>query len=555
MVYTLGINIFSHDSSAALLKDNKIICAIEEERLNRKKHYFGFPKLAISKCLEIAGLELNDIDVIASDGITQFTRKVRIKDFVRLCMYEKAIREIKFYKEPNSVNTTGKCLKDNGFDFDSQINVFDHHQCHAASAFFPSGLKEATVVTADAKGFYTTQTAWQGNREELTFKDIKLLPDSPGYIYKYITYKCGFGSFSEGTTMALAPYGKPVVSEKLQNLFPLIQNWTDIMNLIDSQEKIPAYNEKDLLKSAYDKLSPEDKEKIDEIDRQTKEDLAASVQKWLEDYMTEYILKHRKGKNLALGGGTFLNCILNSKLKTSYFDEVFTQPAAGDSGISLGAAILANSNKCEKMTHVYLGPEYSDDYIESLLEDKKMKFETSNERHAAELISKGKIVGWFQGRMEYGPRALGNRSILADPSNLKTKERLNKEVKFREGFRPYAPSVLVEDMEEYFENPCSSPFMTMVFKVKQEKKKIVPGIVHVDGTSRVQTVNRETNLKYYRLISEFKNQTKIPMIINTSFNTVGEPIVCSPEEAIATFLNTGMDCLFLNNYLVIKNEK
>jgi carbamoyltransferase len=553
-MYILGINMHSHDSSAVLMKNGKILFAVEEERLNRVKHYRGFPTLAIKACLEYAKITLDDVDVLACDWITSETRKKRIKRYIDNNFFVTAATEISYLNPKVSDITIKKVVEENKLKGSFKIDYYDHHFCHAASAFFPSKLEDSLVLTADARGFLTTASLWQGMKIKLSLIKEYTPPFSTGYTYKYITKLCGFGRYSEGTTMALAPFGKSVVSDKLDFLNPLMNKWIDLMELYDSQKIRPIIDEFVFLDKAYSLLSEPEKNQIDNIASFSKENLAASVQQWLEDKILFILKKYRNdNKNISLAGGTFFNCTLNSKIKEQ-FDNIFIQPAAGDAGIALGAAILSNNNKCDKMNHVYFGPEFSNDYIESLLEKRKLKYEKSNYKHAAELLQKNKIIGWFQSRMEFGPRALGNRSILANPRFKKNKDLINLKIKERDTFRPFAPSVLKHKMKEYFHEPYDCPFMNISFKAKDEKLKEIPAVLHVDNTSRVQTVN-ELNGKYHNLINYFYKLTNIPLLLNTSFNRKAEAIVCKPEEALDAFFDKPLDYLFLGDYVVYKNEK
>jgi len=564
-MYILGLNYENHNSAAVLMKDEKIIAAGEEERFNRFKHYTGFPSNVVNFCLNHAGIAIDDVDMVSTFHQAISTKIEKIKMFASMGMYEIVKNEIASLKSKFQIENIKYVLEKNGFKGDYKIKFFNHHLCHAASTFFPSGFNNSLIMTSDGRGYLTTTTVCQGKNKEIEVLKSLSIPYSFGYIYELATRLCGFGPFNEGTTMALAPYGKPILKDRIKDLIPFVKTHTYFTEAYGETMSDLVLNPVEMYELTFKKLSKSEREKIEEFRKYKREDIAASVQAWLEEEV-KFILKQYSNVsgNLCLAGGTFLNCILNSKLK-QFFKNIFIPPCTYDNGIALGAAILANDGKCENITHAFFGPEFSSNYIENVLSNKKVyeftklkkfgnkiKYEKSNHKHAAELLKEGKIVGWFQGRSEFGPRALGNRSILIDPSRLDLKGRLNKEVKKRESFRPYAPSILEKYFGDYFENPYPSPFMILSFQVKRGKWKEIPAVIHVDGTARVQTVTKEANEKYYNLIDSFRGLTGLPLVLNTSFNLRGEPIINSPEEALRILYNTGMDVLFIGNFVIYK---
>jgi len=564
-MYVLGLNYENHNSAAVLMKNEHIVAASEEERFNRFKYYTGFPISAVNFCLNQAGITIDDIDVITTFHQTISTKIEKIKMFFEMGLYASARDEISCLNKNFQVQSIRYVLEKNGLKGDYNVNFFDHHLCHAASTFFPSGFDDSVIMTSDGRGYLTTATIGQGKKQKIKILKEWKTPYSFGYVYELATRLCGLGPFNEGTTMALASYGNPILKDRINDLMPFIKTHVYFIEAHGRMMPDLNLNPLEMYELTFKKMSQAEREKIEEFKKYKREDIAASVQAWLEEEVKSILKKYyNESDNLCLAGGTFLNCILNSKLR-ELVEDIFIPPCTHDAGVALGAAILANDGKCEKMQHAFLGPEFSSDYIESILSNKKIydftkskkfgnkiKYEKSDYKHAAELLKKGKIVGWFQGRSEFGPRALGNRSILIDPSRLDLKDRLNKQVKKREPFRPYAPSILQEHFGDYFENPYPSPFMILSFQVKKEKWKEIPTVIHVDGTARVQTVTKEANEKYYNLIDSFRGLTGLPIVLNTSFNLRGEPIVNTPEDALRVFYNTGMDVLFIGEFFVYK---
>lgn len=507
-MYILGLNYNNKDAAACLLKDGKLIAAAEEERFLGIKHTDIYPKNAINFCLNKEGITIDDIDYIAKPDVS--AKKVNGKIILDI---EKKNNE---YKIP-------------------------HHLCHAASAFRLSDFKKSNILTSDGRGEIESAAFFIGDDNKITRQwSIPFDKCSIGGKYKYVTMALNFGYFGEGKTMGLAPYGRPQPYSK------------DILY-------IKKHN--DYLQNNKGFNLPFEPRK-DEPLLQHHKDLAASVQHALEisllNLMDE-IYDTNPNNNICLAGGVFFNCKLNGLiLKRDYIKNIFIHPNAGDGGCAIGAALELYSHLGYKskglMNHSYYGPEYSNEEIKKAIDKFNLEAEYYDDITgiAAELMAKGNIIGWFQGRMEWGPRALGNRSILADPTVPGMNDKVN-EVKRREKWRPFGPSILEEKAKDWLENHYHSPFMLLSFQVKKEMQKLIPAVVHIDGSTRPQTVSKETNPIYYKLIKEFDKEKGVPMILNTSFNDKGVPIVRSPSDAIRNFLNMKMDYLVMGNYLIKKN--
>ena len=592
----LGISAFYHDSAACILIDGKIIAAAQEERFTRKKHDPSYPKNAIEFVLNFSNLKLNEIDQIVffEKPFLKFERLLETyvafapKGFVS---FRKAIplwiKEKLFQK-----NFLFNKLKqhDQNYKLDNNIFFSEHHLSHAASAFFPSPFEEAVILTADGVGEWATTTVAVGKGNQLEIKKEIHFPHSLGLLYSAFTYYVGFKVNSgEYKLMGLAPYGKPIYEEKIKKLIDIKEDGTFRLDqkYFDYATGLTMTNKK------FNKLfgqKPRDavKEKITQFHM----DIAASIQKVTEEIMIKLLRSIRKDyniKNLCLAGGVALNCVANGKiLKEKIFDNIWIQPAAGDAGGSLGAALalwyednnnLRKSNLEDDMQGSYLGPQYSQKQIEEKLNSVGAIFVTLNYDdlidQTAENLSKEKAIGWFQGRMEFGPRALGNRSILGDPRSDKMQKNLNLKVKFRESFRPFAPSILDENKSEWFDLDIESPYMLLVSEINPEKKiemsesqkklfgieklnikrSKIPAVTHIDYSARIQTVKQKTNKIYYDLISKFKEKTNCPIIVNTSFNVRGEPIVNTPQDAFNCFMGTNLDFLVIGNCILDKNKQ
>ena len=596
MTSILGISAFYHDSAASILIDGEIMAAAQEERFTRKKHDANYPFNAIEFVLKSANLRLSQVDhiVFFEKPFLKFERLLETyvafapKGFLSFCKAMPIwIKEKLFQK-----NLLFNKLKTHDENFKSDENIFfsEHHLSHAASAFYPSPFSEAIVLTADGVGEWATTTVAIGKCENLDIVKEIHFPHSLGLLYSAFTYYTGFKVNSgEYKLMGLAPYGSPIYLEKIMKLidikddgsFRLDQKYFNYATGLTMTNK----NFEDLFGQ-----KPRDPKKNDLT--QFHMDLAASIQKVTEEIMIKLAKSLReeyKIDNLCLAGGVALNCVANGKLfKEKIFKNIWVQPAAGDAGGSLGAALalwhkeLGNKRTIlpnDKMKGSYLGGEFSQSQIEKELQQLSANFITLKYdqliEKTAELISEGNAIGWFQGRMEFGPRALGNRSIIGDPRSDIMQKILNLKVKYRESFRPFAPSILKEDVKDWFNFVGESPYMLMVADINQEKKiemtesqkklfgidklnikrSEIPAVTHVDYSSRLQTVNKETNPKYYDLISKFKEKTSCPIIINTSFNVRGEPIVCSPTDAFNCFMGTELDYLVIGNCILDKKKQ
>ena len=593
----LGISAFYHDSAATILVNGKIVAAAQEERFTRKKHDSSYPFHAIEFVLDYANIKLSNVDqvIFFEKPFLKFERLLETyvafapKGFKSFCMAMPIWLKDKLFQKKILFNELKR--HDKNFKDDKKIFFSDHHLSHAASAFFPSPFEDAIVLTADGVGEWATTTVAIGRSNNLEIKKEIHFPHSLGLLYSAFTYYTGFKVNSgEYKLMGLAPYGRPIYEDKIKN------------NLIDIKEDGTFYLDQAYFNYAtgltmtnkkFNNLfgqNPRDskKEKLTQFHM----DIAASIQKVTEDIMVK-LAKSLKEEfnipNLCLAGGVALNCVANGKiLKEKIFEKIWVQPAAGDAGGSLGAALalwhieqnnprVVNSN--DDMQGSYLGPEYSQKQIEEQLSKAGAKFKTLDEEALIEKvatdISKSEAIGWFQGRMEFGPRALGNRSILGDPRSEKMQKNLNLKVKYRESFRPFAPSVLKEDLSDWFDINVESPYMLMVadinknktIEMNKEQKKLfgidrlnvkrseVPAVTHVDYSARIQTVKKETNERYFKLIKKFKEKTDCPLVINTSFNVRGEPIVNTPLDAFNCFMGTELDKLFIGNCYLDKKEQ
>ena len=597
MTYILGISAFYHDSAAALIKDGRIISAAQEERFTRKKHDSSYPHNAVEFVLNFSNIKLSDVDhiVFYEKPFLKFERLLEtyvafapqgFKSFVKAMPIW--LREKLFQKK-----MIIDYLKnhDDNFTNENKILFSEHHLSHASSAFYPSPFEEAIVLTADGVGEWATTTVAIGRNNKVEIKKELHFPHSLGLLYSAFTYFTGFKVNSgEYKLMGLAPYGQPKYVDKiLNNLIDLKDDGTFMLH----QKYFNYSTGLTMTNSNFDKLFGQ-KPRKPETERITQfhMDIAASIQNVTEKIMLMLASSLRKEygiSNLCLAGGVALNCVANGKiLKEKIFDNIWIQPAAGDAGGSLGAALAywhinldkaRNEINKDNMQGSYLGNQYSDDEIRNKFDEIGAKYENlieSNiiDRTVDDLI-KGKAIGWFQGRMEFGPRALGNRSILGDPRSEKMQKNLNLKVKYRESFRPFAPSVLRDEVNAWFEIDADSPYMLFVANVKKEKtvemnddqKKLfgidllnikrseIPAVTHVDYSARIQTVSKENNEKYYKLLKRFKEKTNCPVLVNTSFNIRGEPIVNSPENAYRCFMGTELDVLVVENFYLEKNKQ
>ncbi len=597
-MYILGISAFYHDSAACLLNDGEIIAAAQEERFTRKKHDAGFPHHAILYCLKEAGIAANEIENVvfyekpfvkferlletylafAPKGFTSFSKAMPLWIKDKLFQKSALIKEL-------------KSTLDESVDWRKLLLFSEHHLSHAASAYYPSPFDSAAVLTLDGVGEWTTTSLAIGKGSDLKVVKEIHFPHSLGLLYSAFTYYTGFKVNSgEYKVMGLAPYGEPRYADLIcERLITVAEDGSFHLDMsyFDYATGLTMTNKK------FDTLFGGPPRTSETRLTQREMDLAASVQKVTEDIVIKLargIAKETDERNLCLAGGVALNCVANGiLLREKIFEKIWIQPAAGDAGGALGAALSTwylHYNKervaCKErdaMKGAYLGPVFTDTEIEAELNECGATFEKLTETEMIEEVASAladeKAVGWMQGRMEFGPRALGGRSIIADPRSPVMQKQLNLKVKYRESFRPFAPSVLKEDVSEWFEHDTDSPYMLLVADVKENKRHAmtkeedalfgieklniprssVPAITHIDYTARIQTVHVDTNPPYHALISKFKEKTGCPMLVNTSFNVRGEPIVCTPSDAFKCFMGTGLDALVIGNYFLRKSDQ
>lgn len=563
-MYILGLSFYYHDSSACLIKDGQIIAAAEEERFTRKKHDPAFPSLAISFCLKEAGIDINSVEYIVfyEKPFLKFERIIFSyfnnwpKGYITFCK----MLNLWLTKKLRIKKTIRKELAYRG-----KVFFIKHHESHASSSFFSSPFKEASIVTMDGVGEWTTTTICDGVENNITTLREVEFPNSLGLFYSAFTYFLGFNvNDGEYKVMGLAPYGQPVYADLIKK--ELIKIFSDGSYELNQKYFKFEYGDEMINRAKFERLFSIKKRDSKEEINKTHKNIAASVQAITEEIILLICSEAKrltKRNNVCLAGGLFLNCVANSKiLEKKIFDEVFVFPASGDSGGAVGAAlftwyqILNNKRELKELKDVYWGPSFSNEYIENYLKRIDIKYKKLSEenlvREVAFYLKNQKIVGWFQGKMEFGPRALGNRSILADPRNRENWPKINKLIKFREDFRPFAPAILEDRLNDFFDfHGHKSPFMLFVAKNKTNK---MPATTHVDGSSRVQTVSQEENKLFYNLISEFDKMTGMPALINTSFNLSDVPIVCTPQNAFQCFLKSGIDILVLGNYIILKED-
>ena len=601
----LGISAFYHDSAAALTIGGEIIAAAQEERFTRIKHTPDFPTNAIKYCLEESGLSIDELDAIvfydkpllkferlletyyafAPKGLISFLKAIPVwlneKMFLKKLIFD-GLKEVETYEK-------------------SKVNLLfpEHHMSHAASSFFTSPYQEAATLTIDGVGEWNTTTIGLGIDNKIEIKKELNFPHSVGLLYSAFTYFLGFTVNSgEYKLMGLAPYGNPN-SEQTKEFIKIIkENLVDIKDdgsiWLNQKYYNYATGLKMIREKEWVKLFSISVRKPEADIEQYHCNLAMAIQKVTEDIIIKMAKEAKRvtnSNNLCLSGGVALNCVANGKLlKEKIFDNIYIQPAAGDAGGALGAALAANymyfdeerkvNAEEDKMSGSYLGPNYSSKEIELMSRKTKAVYEkyddyTKLTKSIASKIAEGNVVGWFQGRMEFGPRALGNRSILGDARNPDMQKKLNLKIKYREGFRPFAPSVLYQENQKYFDLEVASPYMLFVAPIKEERRKKLPenyfdlplwerlyhersdiqSITHLDFSARIQTVHSETNPRYWELINEFKNQTGYGLVVNTSFNVRGEPIVCTPYDAYRCFMSTEMDYLVINDFVFSKTEQ
>ena len=587
MINILGISCYYHDSAACLVRDGNIIAAAQEERFTRKKHDFEFPTNAIQFCLKEGNIRVEDIDYVA------FYEKPLLK-------FERILETYMAYA-PYGFNSFIKAMPlwmkhrlwipdliQKELNYEGKIIYPEHHESHAASAFFPSPFESAAIITADGVGEWATTSFGRGRGNKFEFDSEIRFPHSLGLLYSAFTYYTGFKvNSAEYKVMGLAPYGEPkYVDIILKELIDLKEDGSFKLNMkyFNYCAGLTMTNRK------FDKLFGAPPRKRESALTQKEMDLARSIQVVTEEVMlriARHVHKTTGEENLCLSGGVALNCVANGRiLREGPFKNIWIQPAAGDAGGALGAALVVWYHYLNQPRQVkgpdaqsgsLLGPVFQDDEIESALK----KYEAVYEKYpaselagkVAKLIEEGNVIGWFQGRMEFGPRALGARSIIGDARNREMQSRMNLKIKYRESFRPFAPSVIEDQVTEWFDITNTSPYMLLVAGVAQkqridsassslkgleklrESRSKIPAVTHVDMSARVQTIDRERNPVYYDLINSFYKQTGCPVIINTSFNIRGEPIVCSPEDAFRCFMSTEMDYLVLGNYVLDKRKQ
>lgn len=598
----LGISAYYHDSAACLVCDGEIVAAAQEERFSRKKHDPRFPANAVRYCLREGGIDSKEIDHVvfydkpflkyeriietylnfAPEGVRSFSMSMPVWIKEKLFLRNMLKRELN--------NTFGLYKKDE-IDWRKRTLFSEHHQSHAASAFFPSPFKSAAILTIDGVGEWTTTSAGVGKDNELHMFYELHFPHSLGLLYSTFTYYIGFKVNSgEYKVMGLAPYGEPKYTKLIyDNLIDLKEDGSFTLNM----EYFNYCTGLTMTNGRFDKLFGGAPRKPETKLTQREMDLARSIQDVTEEMvrrMCRFLKREIGEENLCLAGGVALNCVANGKiLKEGIFKNIWIQPSAGDAGGALGAALavwyqyLENKRivykEKDSMKGAYLGPSYLNEYIEDFLGKNNIAYERLNESDLIDkvsgLLAEEKVIGWFQGRMEFGPRALGARSIIGDARSAKMQSIMNLKIKYRESFRPFAPSVLREKMSDYFELDYDSPYMLLVAPVKKERcidiskerqslwgidllnipRSDVPAVTHIDYSARIQTVHEDLNPRYYKLIKKFKEKTGCAVIVNTSFNVRGEPIVCSPEDAYRCFMRTEIDYLVIEDFILDKKEQ
>ena len=597
----LGLSCFYHDSAASLTINGEIICAVQEERFSRKKHDSAFPELSIKHILEENKLTINDIDLVVyyEKPLLTFERLLEtylavsprgIRSFIsamKVWIKEKLFLKSNLKKLLISLQENSPNIEKKKFP---KLLFSEHHLSHAASAFYPSPFKDAAILCMDGVGEWATTSGWLGSGNKINPLWEINFPHSIGLLYSAFTYYCGFKVNSgEYKLMGLAPYGEPKYTQIIKdNLIDIKEDGSFRLNM----SFFKYHRGFRMTSTKFERLFKRPARKRESKLTQFHMDLASSIQKITEEIviaLAKSLKKESGSKNLCLSGGVALNCVANGKLiSEKIFENIWVQPASGDAGSSLGASLLGyydylknkraiNGN--DSMKGTYLGPSFSNDEIIKFLSTTEAKYQSLEDNKLlpllANLLNDGKVIGWFNGKLEFGPRALGGRSIIGDPRNKEMQSIMNLKIKFRESFRPFAPSILKEDISSQFELNQESPYMLIVAPVKRnicikeskeeenlfgiDRLKVnrskIPAVTHIDYSARIQTVDKKTNKRYYDLINEFKKLTGCPSIVNTSFNVRGEPIVCTPEEAYKCFLRTEMDVLVLENQLLLKNEQ
>jgi carbamoyltransferase len=577
----LGISCWYHDAAACLLSEDRIVAAAQEERFSREKHDASFPDQAIAYCLEEGGLSASELDYVAfyDKPFLKFERL--LETYLRYAPrgLRSFLKAMPLWLKKKLWIPDRIATELGGDEFDGPMLFPEHHQSHAASAFFPSPFERAAILTTDGVGEWATTTWGVGNGSDLQLRAEIPFPHSLGLLYSAFTYYCGFRVNSgEYKLMGLAPYGEPRFADAIRaELIDVKDDGSFRLNM----RYFTYPTGLRMTGRRFAKLFGAPRREPESKLTQRVMDLARSVQVVTEEVilkMARHVHRATGERNLCLAGGVALNCVANGRLaREGPFADVWIQPAAGDAGGALGAALLARhrhaggerrpADGTDEMQGALLGPSFSDKHVERFLEREDVPHERADDpvRRAAQLLADGNVVGWFQGRMEWGPRALGNRSILADPRRRDMQRVVNRKIKFRESFRPFAPSVLAERASDYFDLDRPSPYMLLVTQVRgaevegeglERLHRIdspVPAVTHVDGSARIQTVHAETNPRYHDLLSAFEALTGCPVLINTSFNVRGEPIVCTPADAYRCFRRTHMDALAIGSFVVTKD--
>ncbi len=560
----LGLNYYFHDSTACLVVDGKLIAAIEEERLNRDKHTRVFPQMAVDRCLKIAGLTYNDIDHIAiSIKPTHNLGKKLLHCLKNLKSFKPFINH-EFVHAYNKQKGFWNWYK---YHWKSKkkgpkVHLIPHHYSHAPGSFFVSPYKEAALLGIDGSGEWATSWLGYGKDNKIKCLGQSFFPHSLGSFYEAVTQFCGFRtSYDEGKTMGLAPMGDAnIFKSEVEKIITVDKNGKLHFDLSYFNYQNMHWKR---CSDKFFKIFGQPRKHGEEIKKHHM-DVAAAFQRVLEDKVLEIcdvLYKKTGAKYLVISGGVSLNSVMNGRIvRESQFKDVYVMPAAGDNGTALGAAFyLYNGifNKPRNYTHLdpYVGTSYTNEEIEKVLKGAKLSYLYHEDicEKAASLLEEGNILGWFQGKMEIGPRALGSRSILANPAFPDMKDKINAEVKFREAYRPFAPSAIIEAKDEFFDLDVEAPFMLKVCNVRKEKQKVIPAVTHVDGSARLQTVKKDLHPRYYDVIKKLGDKTGVPVVLNTSFNIQGEPVVESPKDAIRCFFSTGLDALVIGNYVLTKD--
>ncbi|MCC7384350.1 MAG: carbamoyltransferase [Deltaproteobacteria bacterium] len=559
----LGLNYFFHDSTASILQDGKLLIAIEEERLIRRKHTVEFPARSAKKCMDVCGMTPSDIHAIAVSIKPSLNAPAKILHGLRRPREGRPFLAIELSAYRARKASLEKWYRSTWPEEKRRppIHFIPHHLCHAPGTFLVSPYESAALLSIDGSGEWASAYFGRAEGRKIERYSETYFPHSLGAFYEAVTEFCGFRTnYDEGKTMGLAPYGDPKV------FYSIVKNMVRVNDDLTFEIDLSYFNHQYW---GTPRCSPKFHEvfgrprKASEPFEDRHHDAAAAFQRVLEESVLELcrqLKKRSKAKHLVIGGGVALNSVMNGRLvRESGFDDLYVMPAAGDNGTGIGASTYlyhVEQGHPRSFVHLdpYVGTSYSDAEIKKALDEGKLKPERLDDPAAtgAEILHQGQILGWFQGRMEIGPRALGNRSILADPTRPDMKDKINAEVKHREAFRPFAPSVIVEKRSEYFEIEVEDPFMLKVCYVRPDQRHALPAITHVDGTARLQTVQKDVNPLYYQLMSELGKRNGIPVVLNTSFNVMGEPIVESPFDAIRCFYSTGLDALIMGNYLLRK---